>query len=215
MKKMKLYLLCLAVVVIIIPMSTALAITLSTELSTEDASVTPQSSNTDSPPAADITAQQALIREKKAALTAERCAIVEEKVQLQITRFESNLGRRHAFFQRFANRLEKLITKLKASGYDTTKLEADLVILREKITKYYNDKTAYIVLLKQSRLYTCGKSEGEFRSKLLEAKEALNTARLSNLDVKNYYQTVIRPDIKALKNQIKTSKTQADQSAGD
>lgn len=154
---------------------------------------------------ANIDAEKALNVAKKEALSAARCAKVESQVVLKVTRFEANLSRRHAFFNRFSKRVEKLIAKFDEGGYDTTKLKADQIILNQKIEAYAAAKTAYIVILKESQQYACGKSEGEFRSKILDAKEALDEARLANLAVKTYYQETIRPDINALKAQVRAT----------
>lgn len=149
-----------------------------------------------------LNAERGVVRQATKALkAAAHCEIIEEKVGLKVARFTNNMSRRQAFYHRFANRVEKIITKFEAAGYDVTKLKADLVVLNQKITTYEQAKTSYIALLKQTQAYSCGNSEGEFAAKLTEAKTQLVKVRQANLDVRTYYQTTIRPDILALKQQ--------------
>lgn len=152
-----------------------------------------------------IRAKKAVLVGKKAKLNAKKCAVVNSRVNIQITKFQNNLNRRSAWHNRFSRHIKNFITKYKADGYDTTKLETDLVQLNLLIDTFATDKTAYITLLKQSRIYACARSEGEIKSKLIDAKEALKKAKASELAVRTYYQSIIRPDILSLKTQRKTA----------
>lgn len=140
----------------------------------------------------------------------QRCSIVEEKINIKVSRFENNKVRRVNAYNNLRNRVSKFIDKLSSQGYDVSKLKSDLVTLDEKIKKFSSDYASYITLLKSTKDYACGQSEGQFKGKLSEARKQLQIVHQSALEVRSYFQGTIRPDIQAIRAQKKTDTTETE-----
>lgn len=152
-------------------------------------------------------------RENMASKAAEkfedRCKFLTEKNTLIITRFETNKSKHIQDYQNTKKKLEEVIARLKTNGANVTKLEADLVELDKLIKKAADDYTTYITALKDTKNYACGRSEGAYANALKAAQEKLQTARLSLLAVRTYYQSTIRPDIQAAKTSLPSKSPKA------
>ncbi len=136
---------------------------------------------------------------RAAQMREDRCKMLNERNTLLLTRYENNKVRHIAEYQNVKKKVEELVARLKTDGKDTTKLEADLRQLDVLIKKASDDYTAFITALKDTKNYTCGKSEGAYADALKKAMDKLMLARQSLLAVRTYYQTTIRPDILAIK----------------
>ncbi len=135
----------------------------------------------------------------------ERCARITKKIENKTTGFDENKDRHYNAYKNLDDRLTKLSAKLKAKGYDVTELDADRVVLDEKISKFLTDYTAYMAKLGETKDYACGHSDGEFKGKLAEARALLKTVREDSQDIKNYFLNTIRPDIKKIRDQKPTT----------
>lgn len=130
------------------------------------------------------------------------CNVVTTRLDERIARFDANHERHVTAYRNLQARVTKFVERIEAKGYDATKIKADLTELNTKIEKLATDYRAYIAVLRGSREVTCGGSEGVFRGKLTEAKRLLGIVHQDVLDIRNYYQTTIRPDIRAIKDQV-------------
>jgi len=130
------------------------------------------------------------------------CSVVNARLDERIARFDANHERHVTAYRNLKERIVKFIERSAAKGYDVTDLEADVVALEVKIEKLATDYRAYIAVLRGSREATCGESEGVFRGKLMEARRLLAVVHQDVVDIRNYYQTTIRPDIREIKDQV-------------
>jgi hypothetical protein len=125
---------------------------------------------------------------------------LEARLGKIISRFDANKDRHIGAYNRLASRLAKLETKLEEKGYDTTQLEADLVVLDEKIAKFSVDYSAYIDALRIAKTKAeAGDKEGA-KAQIEVAKGLLAVAKVSGQDIRAYYFQTIKVEIKALKN---------------
>jgi hypothetical protein len=98
------------------------------------------------------------------------CAVITKGVETRIKNFDSRKGSHYEQYAKIKTRLDAFITKAKAAGHDTTTLEAHLVVLNTKIQKFVTNYAAYQAALKDTKTATCGKSEGEFKTKIESAR---------------------------------------------
>jgi Skp family chaperone for outer membrane proteins len=136
-----------------------------------------------------------------------RCDIVTKQIDTHLARYKNNYNRHSRVYGNMKNRLVKLVERLELKGYDVTKLEADLVKLDEKILKLKTDYDAYIKELEETKEFVCGESEGQFKTALAEARAKLRLVHTDILDIRNYYQTVIKVDIQTLRKEAAKVKT--------
>jgi hypothetical protein len=132
---------------------------------------------------------------------AEGCQAMTQRIETAIARFNNNKDGHTRRYLAVADHLKNLNEKLKAKGYDTSKPEADYKVLNEKILKASQDYQMFITKLEATKQYACGQSQGQFKTALQDAKAQLKVYREDVADIRNYYQTVVRPDVKALRDQ--------------
>lgn len=130
-----------------------------------------------------------------------RCDLAEARIDTT-TKFYDGTHRRHVEqYQKMVSNFKRLMASLKEKGYDVTKLEADAKLLNDKVAKFSQDHAAFIEQLKQARQYACGESSGQFKTEMQKARELAATLKLDAQDIRAFYQTVIRADIKAVRAQ--------------
>lgn len=130
-----------------------------------------------------------------------RCEIVTNRVQNMITKFDTNKQRHIERHTKVVERVKEVVTKLKAKGYDTSKLETDLVSLETKVREFATLYSDFIAKLKESQTLACGNSEGAFKAKLDEARQSLKASREKAKEITNFIKDTIIPDLRDLKSQ--------------
>lgn len=155
--------------------------------------------------------QKTAAESRKAAmkdLKDKKCELITSRVDERVGKFDNNKGLHQQQYAKLKERLSNLITKLNEKGYDTSKLSSDLSTLNSKIEKFGTDYKTFTDKLKESRTYVCGASEGQFKTKLEEAKDLLKVVKQDSVDVRNYFKNTIKPDLQDLKNQRHEKKSE-------
>jgi hypothetical protein len=151
-------------------------------------------------------------RDETKALRKERnCENIEKRVQTRVNRYENKQAQHRNVFGGLSIRTENLVTKFKAEGLDTSKLEAALVVLKEKVGALETEHQTFIDGLKATETIACGESEGKFREKLGEARKMTTEVREGIIEIREHYKNVVRVEILALRDQLATTdETEAD-----
>lgn len=136
-----------------------------------------------------------------------RCPVVESKIQVKSTNFDNSKVKHLEVYAKVKERLVVIVDKLAAKGFDVASLRAALVIYDQKIKKFSDDYAIYIGKLKESQVYVCGKSEGQFRTQLKEAKVALAQVHKDAVDIRTYYAQTIKPEINKIRAIIRGDKS--------
>lgn len=139
---------------------------------------------------------------------AERCKRVESRIQTRVGRYENKQEQHRNVFGKVVTRVESIILKLKDKGLDTSKLASDLSTLKEKVKDLENEHEEFIAGLNATESHACGESEGEFKNQLGEARKMSTEVRSKLVEVRTYYQTVVRADILELKNELLETATE-------
>ena len=138
-----------------------------------------------------------------------RAKRITERIELIIARFDNNKERHVATYNAVKDKLQAAIAKLEANGYDVSVLTADLQTLDGMVVKFGQDYTAMIDLLRAAEQYALYESQGQFLQSIQQARAQMRVVRQDSLDIRNYYQTVIRHDIQSVKNQKPSSSAPA------
>ncbi|HBR71905.1 MAG TPA: hypothetical protein DEA27_03860, partial [Candidatus Moranbacteria bacterium] len=138
-------------------------------------------------------------QDKKEKMAEEKCKNIEKKVATRANRYENNAQMTNKVYGNMKTRLDRLTSQLKSAGADTTQLEKDLVTLYAKIEKLKTDQAAYIATIKESQVSACGKTEGEFKTKITEARKVPELVKTARADIKNFFQTTIKADLQAIR----------------
>lgn len=130
-----------------------------------------------------------------------RCALTTQRIENRITSFYNLKDTHISRHQQILERLQAINTKLKEKGYDTSKLEQDVQTMNEKIVAYATAYEAFITELEATKQYPCGESEGAFLDQFQKSRTKLLEVRSIGLDIRIFYQSTIKPDVRALREQ--------------
>ena len=127
------------------------------------------------------------------------CANISGRIDIKLgiykTLRENHLNR----FNNTRDRIKKLIERLDAKGMDTTKVKADLQTLGTKIDKLATDTNNFITKLESTKEFDCADSKGKFKETVDAARTLRATIKADVTDIKNFLQTILRVDVKALR----------------
>lgn len=140
-------------------------------------------------------------KERRQEIQEERADTVQKRIELIITRFNNNKDRHIETYKRAKTRLEEIADALEAEGYDVTRIKSDCRELDLKIKKAATDYAAFIKKLEEAAELAPGAGGGQFAQVLGEARSLLRVFREDILDIRHFYQTVIRKDLEDLKGQ--------------
>ena len=133
---------------------------------------------------------------------AQRCEKVKTNAEKKLEAIEKKRDKHQTAYQNLISRLEILIEKLESRGYSVADIKTELSMLKTKVEKFGEDYQKFFDLMAEVKTQACGgETDNQVKAKLLEARTQLKTVRQDAKEIREYYDTVIRPDIKALKNQ--------------
>jgi len=127
------------------------------------------------------------------------CSFVNNRVQGRIRMYEEMRDPHLNRFQNIVNQVNRISEQAILKGYNTTQLDLDMIKLNESITKFHDDYAVFILSLKETRNFTCGHSEGEFKNALNVSKEQLRIVRDDIENIKAFIKDVIKKDIAELR----------------
>jgi hypothetical protein len=136
---------------------------------------------------------------RRAARTIARCDEIEARITQRIATMGERKGAHTEQYAKLQTKVGELITKAKAAGYDTTALEADLVVLKAKVTTFTAARDAEVAALEATQTSSCGGSEGEFKQKLTSSRTELKAVRAAVKDIHDYLKDTVRPAVLALR----------------
>lgn len=143
------------------------------------------------------------------------CENIQSRVRTRINRYENSKNAHVKVFSNILNRLNKTVQRFEDMKLDVSKLKADVVVLESKIDKLYTDHDTFISELQTTEDFACGKSEGEFKAKLGEARKIAPEVKGDILDIREYYETTIRQDLLDLRAQIEAASDEENDVAND
>jgi len=144
---------------------------------------------------------------KKEKMVEDKCKNIETKIASRVKRYENNGKMLETVYGNMQTRLERLVTRLKEAGAITTQLETDIIALNEKIDKLKADQATFMTTLADSQSFVCGKSEGEFKGKIDQARKIPAQLKADRDDIKKFFQTTIKADLQAIRKTLAESKT--------
>lgn len=152
------------------------------------------------------------MREK---FTAERCARIQERVNNRIENFGSGKEKHMSAYNNLLNRIDKFIARFEAfnttspTKLDLTEIKADRAQLTVLIANFKTSYTEYVAKISATKNLTCGHSEGEFRSALVDARTYLKTVHDNAAAIRTFVRETVLPDLLELKKQVAEIKGEA------
>lgn len=147
--------------------------------------------------------------DRKEKIAEDKCKNIEERIANRLNHHENNSQMMNTVYGNMQQRIARLIERLKTAGADTTQLEADFSILITKIEKLRADHATFIATLTESQSFVCGKSEGEFKGKMEEARKVPEIIKQDREEIKSFFEKTIKADLKAIRAKLATQKEAA------
>lgn len=141
---------------------------------------------------------------QRKAENAVKCAKITSKIDEKINKYNSNAD--HPRLLKLQTRLSEIISKIKAKGYDTATLEADLATLKTKTDSCRTAYGQFIAKLGATKNFACGQSQGQFKAALQAGKTQMESTRAACKDARSFISTVLKPDLKALREKMKADR---------
>ncbi|MBI4080150.1 MAG: hypothetical protein HY430_00060 [Candidatus Levybacteria bacterium] len=146
------------------------------------------------------------IKEK---VKAQACARATKKIERIITQSESRLTKRQNYVTKRKAKIDEQVSKLKAKGADTTALEEAATQLKTLLDTWISDYRAFIDDLEETKDFTCGDSQGNFKKALDEARAKRKVVKQSGDAVRKYYRDSYRPAFQAARKALLTKLQEA------
>lgn len=137
----------------------------------------------------------------------EHCTTVTNHITNLTNRLTNDDTIRQNRHQKVIDRLNAIIAKLEASNIDVTKLKADVAALIQKKNTWYSAYTTLLDDLNATKQYACGNSQGQFKTAVQTARTQRQTMHTANMDFWTYVENTVRPDLKAIRSQLKITPT--------
>lgn len=139
----------------------------------------------------------------KTANAVANCDKITSRINDQISKYANNSKAYTDRFDGRVNKIQEIITKLESNSIEDAKLKTNFANLQSKVNKFHTDAATYDTALLNTKNYTCGKSEGEFRDALADARSKLVTVRQDAIDVNSFFYNTIKSDLQAIRSSIK------------
>lgn len=132
-----------------------------------------------------------------------KCGNIQKKAEERVANFEKNRDKHYEIYVKLTDRLEAVINDYEDNyGFNVDKLKEDLTLLEGKVTEYNEDYADYLSKLNVIEGIDCDNNQTDLTNALKDAREVLKEVRKDVVDIKTFYWTTIRQDIKELKKQI-------------
>lgn len=126
----------------------------------------------------------------------ERCRTIETILTTKADNLDSAVTTRALQYQRLHIMVNTNISKLKQAGYDTTKLEADLLTVKNLLTDYREQITTLQTSLTAVKEKACLANRAEYLKALQAARQELKDTRVASQKLRTMYTDSIILDIK-------------------
>ncbi len=131
------------------------------------------------------------------------CANLVSRIDKRLNNFASLFERHKTMYDLHKEKLLLIVSKLEASGVSTTKLETDIATLETKLAKFESDKAKVQAALEDTKNFSCGESQGQFRNAVKTLKEAQKVLAADARDIHNFIHVTLKQRIIELRKEFK------------
>ncbi len=144
----------------------------------------------------------------------DKCQGAQGKTSSVIGRFKGIETSRGEVHKNLLNRLNELVTKLKAKSVDTTELEAAITVLNTKIETFSTDLATYKQSVADLKAIDCKTNPDDFKTALMAARTNLEKVRTDAKDIHTYLKETIKPILKELRDVLEPKTETTDGQGG-
>jgi hypothetical protein len=119
-----------------------------------------------------------------------RCQIAETWIENRINLYQKRSTDDISLYQNFVSDINVLIVELEKANIDTASLKKDVQNLDSEVQTLKTSYEKFISLLQESQQYTCGESEGKFKTAINSARSQLVQVRADKLSARTALRKV-------------------------
>lgn len=170
----------------------------------------------------DVTTQQTTLEERiakrKAALTerltaakqsriSQRCVAAQGKIRSHEARVNGVATARQNAYGVVITKLTELVPKLQEKGVDVSALEAQISVLKEKISAFQADLTEYKQAIADLAALDCTADPEAFQASLEATRKLRVDLVTSSVEIKMHVQEVIKPILVSIRDSLQQQQT--------
>lgn len=150
-------------------------------------------------------------------VTDENCSKVQDRISHKADALNKANTHKLEKYQKVLARIENVITKANDQGLDTTKIQADLDLLKIKVDFYIEQSTMLSSKLADAANVDCNSDEGpdQLQVVLQEAREQLKFTREAMKEIHSYIKSTVITDLRDLKKQFPEDQSAEDKSENE
>lgn len=126
------------------------------------------------------------------------CEVVTNRIDKKIAHFDAKSTKYQTVYANTQTKLNELVDKYQTAGLNTANLQADLATLKTKTDKFLADRVLYRAELVALQSVDCEDPEA-FRAQLVETRSMQSTLRSDIKDIKRFFKTDVKPELKSLR----------------
>jgi hypothetical protein len=127
------------------------------------------------------------------------CSKLSSRIDGRISHFGERFDAHLNTYNLHKEKLTQIETKLSSEGVDTTKLKADISTLDTKISTFSADANKVKEALENTQSFSCGNSDGAFRSAVESLRTAQKVVRTDAQDIHDFITQTLIKDIQELR----------------
>lgn len=130
------------------------------------------------------------------------CNGVKTRLAAKYQSYESGKQLHTQAYDNLLTRLNRFSANIKAKGYNTDTLDADIATLTAKINEFKTLTATSYLLMQQTAEGACTTQGADaIKSSLAQIRNRVRLAHQKAADIRDYYRSVIKEDLKELKLQ--------------
>ena len=137
-----------------------------------------------------------------------RCNNLTDRIDKRLSHFGAMHDRHLKVYEMHKEKLAQIEEKLSGEGIDTATLKANLSVLDSKLEKFTNDRAKVQAALQNTKNFTCGESEGQFKSAVQAVRDAQRVVAADAKDIHEFIQITLKRNIVELRTTYNTKKGQ-------
>lgn len=127
------------------------------------------------------------------------CEVITGEIDNRITQYKTDEPSHTVAYQMLYLKVEATVKKAKILGYDTAKLEKNLVELDKLIKEFGTNFNNFVTKFETTKKYVCNvKDDALYAKSFIETAGALGKVRATTSEINNLYQDEIRENILGL-----------------
>lgn len=151
-----------------------------------------------------IEERQQIREEAKDKFMAGKCEIRTRRLENKIKWLDMMAENHRNRYQRAADRITNLLSRLDEKGADTTQLKADLEVLKTKLQVLKDNYDKLVAKIEEDKALPC-----DTKLPIDELQTLRENVRTAAEDVRVYFRDTIKKDLEQIRTQLETSTTES------